>query len=429
MRYSFTFLSKERTVEKKFRCPVCGKPLTEAEYDKALGLWKEKQAHIQHLEAERRKLKDQERANREKLALERKKYKDQERLFRRDMRRQSENFRKSLAAERRNAAKQLREQQSNLKKTFDSKLKLEVKKGIQSGVAEQKKQLQKQQGELRKTKNKMSQLENSLKVSAKKYEQANEEIKKLKAQIEKGITPQIEGLLEEGVLLAKLKELFPHDRFEHPGKGGDIIQTVVEQEKEIGKIVYECKKVKPPFQKKYIDQAKEARRFRDADFAILVTNVFPAKKQYYFVEKTVFVISPVSLEPIVYTLRDSLVAIALLKLSNEAKQKAVQRVYDYLSSNDYNNKINDVANQLVELAKDLKAEIASHKRTWEKRYHIYRSVYMDVGVIDGRLKGLLQDRVESVPKPLLLEKGKFIEIEELKKLIVSDLYFRVGTCL
>ena len=66
----------------------------------------------------------------------------------------------------------------------------------------------------------------------------------VKEQIEKGITPQIEGLLEEGKLLAKLKELFQHDKFEHPGKRGDIIQSVIEQGKEIGKIVYECKKVK-----------------------------------------------------------------------------------------------------------------------------------------------------------------------------------------
>lgn len=402
-------------MEKKFKCPVCGKPLTESEYDKALGLWKEKQQHIQHLEAERKRLKEQEKLNREKLFEERKKFQSQERLFKAEIRKQAIDFKKNMEAEKKKAIKQLQNQESRLRKSFDQKLKTEIKKGVETGVAEQKKQLQKQQVELRKTKNKMAQLENSLKVSAKKYEQANEEIKKLKAQIEKGITPQIEGLLEEDNLLAKLRELFPQDKFEHPGKGGDIIQTILEQEKEIGKIVYECKKVKPPFQKRFIEQAKEARRLRAADFAVLVTNVFPAKKQYYFVEKTVFVISPVSLEPIVFTLRDSLVAIAMLKLSNEAKQKAVQRVYDYLSSNDYNNKINDVANQLVELARDLKSEISSHKRTWEKRYHIYRGLYMDVGTIDGRLKGLLQDRVVAVPKPLLLEKGKFIEIEELEK--------------
>src|SRR5579864_6977659 len=38
------------------KCPVCGKPLTHAEYDHALGLWRHKQEHIRHLEAERAEL-------------------------------------------------------------------------------------------------------------------------------------------------------------------------------------------------------------------------------------------------------------------------------------------------------------------------------------------------------------------------------------
>lgn len=37
---------------KQFKCPVCGKTLTQKEYDRALGLWKEKQEHIKHLEVE-----------------------------------------------------------------------------------------------------------------------------------------------------------------------------------------------------------------------------------------------------------------------------------------------------------------------------------------------------------------------------------------
>lgn len=176
-------------------------------------------------------------------------------------------------------------------------------------------------------------------------------------------------MLEESKLLAKLKELFPNDKFDHPGKGGDIIQYVMEQGKEIGRIVYECKKVKS-FNKNHVEQAMEACRQREADFSILVTNAFPSKKQYYFVDKTVFVISPVNLEPITYTLRESLVKMALLRITNEAKQKAVERVYDYLSSSEYNNKMNDVASQLIDLAKDLKAEIKSHKDRWEKRYSI-----------------------------------------------------------
>ena len=277
----------------------------------------------------------------------------------------------------------------------------EVKKQVDREVDQQRRSFKKQQSELGKTKSKMAQLEKSLKISAGKYEQASEEIKRLKEQIEKGITPQIEGLLEEATLLAKLQELFPQDRFEHPGKAGDIIQIVVAQGKSVGSIVYECKKVKQ-FDRKFIEQAREARRIRAADFAVLLTNVFPSKRQYYFVdkEKSVFVINPVSLEPIAYTLRESLLKIALLKMTNEAKERAVQKVYDYLSSNEYNNKMNDVAGQLVELAHDLKAEMSSHKRTWQKRYDIYTGLFFDVGAIDFRLRNLIQQRLNQRTRSL-----------------------------
>lgn len=408
-----------------FKCPLCGKPLTEAEYIKALGLWEEQQEHIKHLKDEQKKLKEKEKSIQKTLQIERKKLRAQEMQFKRQSQQQARQFKaeqtklrqetkKQLAEQARKATRQLKEQRIQIEKSFQQKMKTEIKKGIDEGIAEQKKQFKKQQADLKKTKSKMTQLENSLKVSAKKYEQANEEIKKLKDQLEKGITPQIEGLLEESKLLAKLQELFPHDKFEHPGKGGDIIQYVMEQGKEIGRIVYECKKVKS-FNKSHIEQAKEARRQREADFAILVTNAFPSKKQYYFVEKTVFVISPVSLEPITYTLRESLVKMALLKMSNEAKQKAVQRVYDYLSSSEYNNKMNDVASQLVDLAKDLKVEIKSHKDRWEKRYSIYSKLYNDVGHIDFKLKGLVQNKLDDKAPLLLPPKKEFVTIEELDR--------------
>lgn len=291
-------------------------------------------------------------------------------------------------------------------------MKAEIKKGVELGVAKQREQLTEQAADLRKSKNKMKQLENSLSVSARKYQEASEEIKKLKEQIQKGITPQIGGLLEEAILLAKLGELFPQDKFDHHGKGGDIIHRVLVQGKDVGVIVYECKKVKK-YDKKFVDQAREARSFRKADFAVLVTNAFPAKKQYYFVDKTVFVISPVSLEPIIYTLRESLIKIAMLKMSNAAKQQAVQRVYNYLSSNDYNNKVNDVATKLMELGRDLKKEIISHKNTWEKRYGIYRSLFYDIELIDNKLRELVHGALESGQKLLAEPKRQFLDFKEL----------------
>jgi hypothetical protein len=413
------------------KCPVCGALLTQAAYDKALGLWKDKQEHIRHLEQEQRKLeeeqrrlKEREKLSQRKLAEERKKMETQAQRYRQQaLKREKElkqtltkvqaDSQRSLQEQKLRTAQQLEAQRIQLQKTFSQKVAAQVKAGIQKGVEEQKSEYEKQQAELKKTQSKMAQLENSLKLSAKRYEQASEEIQRLKKQIEQGITPQIEGLLEEDVLLAKLQELFPRDRIEHHGKGGDILHFVVDGGKEVGCIVYECKKVKK-FDKNHVEQAKRARAQRKADFAVLVTNAFPARRQYYFVDKTVFVISPASLEPIVYTLRESLIKIAILRISNEAKQKAVQQIYDYLSSGDYTNKMNDIASQFQDLGKELKSEIAAHKRMWEKRYQIYNNIYGDIGLIEHRLKVLVQSGSDGKQKLLPEPKKRLAEIAGLK---------------
>lgn len=381
---------------KQFKCPVCGKPLSQSEYEKALGLWKQKQEHIKHLEAEHQKLIRQQKLYEKKIKEADKKIIEERNRLKKE------------------AQELLKKQKSELLNSFKKRFDTEIKKRVEAEVKQQKRQLQKQSNELRKTQNKMKQLQESLRVYAEKNQKANEEIKRLKEQLEKGITPQIEGLLEEANLLKKLQELYPNDKFIHTGKGGDIIQIVIEQRKEIGKIVYECKKVKN-FDKKFIEQAKDARKIREADFVILVTNAFPSKKQFYFVEKTVFVISPVSVEPITYTLRESLVRISLLKLSNEAKEKAVQQVYEYLSGSEYKNRMNEVSQQLLDLGKELKKEINVHKNIWLKRYNAYKNIYNDVNHIDYRLKELLQNKLERKGQKLIEQsKSAFVEISELE---------------
>lgn len=361
------------------KCPVCGKLLTQEEYDKALGIWKAKHEEIRHLEQERIELKRKELLwKKEKIELQR-------------------TAKRAVVNEKRKLTASFREQRRLDKETFNKKLEIHIAKGVA------------------KTKYKMAQLERSLKIALEKKEKGDQEIKRLREQMEKGITPQIEGLLEEDKLLAKLKELFPNDYFDHTGKGGDIIQTVIEEGKPVGKIVYECKKVKS-FSQSHIQQAATAREQRQANFAVLVTNAFPTKRQSYFVSNTVFVISPINVEPVTYVLRQSLVRIALLKLSNADKMRAVNEVYKYLSGNEYSDKVNGIAYQLLTLAGDLKSEIHAHQQNWKKRYTTYKNLYADIGLIDSRLKTLLVLGGERESSKLVTgQQKKYPPLEELEK--------------
>jgi len=379
------------------KCPVCGKALTQEEYDKALGIWDAKHAQIKHLEREQAELKKQAAILKKKEAEARKAAKA------------------AVAEQKRKFAEELRQRREAMKIDFAKKLEVQTAAAVAKGVAKQSREMRKKMLEFSRSETKRKQLEKSLKLALEKDQKSQEEIKRLQEQLEKGITPQIEGLLEEAKLMEHLQQLFPHDQFLHTGKGGDIIQTVIEQGKNAGKIVYECKKVKV-FSQAHVKQASDAREQRQADFAVLVTNTFPAKKQFYFVSNTVFVISPLSIEAVTYALRESLVKIAVLQLSNAAKEKAVNEVYNYLAGNEYSNKVNMMASQLLALAGDLKSEIYSHHQTWKKRYSAYKVLYLDLGTIDTKLKGLLTlgDGKEEI-KLLPSERQAYPPIEELEK--------------
>jgi len=379
------------------KCPVCGKPLSQDEYDKALGIWKEKHEEIKHLEKERADLKAKE------VVLKKQKA-------------EAHRAAKAMVVEQKKKFRlELRQKQTELKESFNKKLEAQTAKGIAKGITQQNREFKKKESEFNKAKNKMGQLEHSLKIALKQKDKGDQEIKHLREQMEKGITPQIEGLLEEHNLLSKLKELFPHDQFEHPGKGGDIVQIVIEQGKIVGKIVYECKKVKT-FSQGHIQQAADAREQRQANFAVLVTNAFPAKRQSYFVANTVFVISPVNVEAVTYVLRQSLVRISLKNLSTAEKMKAVNEVYRYLSGNEYSDKINGMSYQLTMLAGDLRTEMQTHRQTWKKRYETYKDLFIDVNTIDTRLKSLLSLGEGKEAQPVALENHpNYPLLEELEK--------------
>ncbi len=348
------------------RCPLCGTTLPKAKYERVLRKHEGVQAHVQHLRDQAQRLKA------ETLQLNEQK---------RSLRRQYADFRK---AERFRLGAALKAQRLRVEVSATAKARREAQRVIR----EERRESRKQRQVLTRVQSRLASYEKRMSSLADKSRRQNEEIRRLKEQIEKGVTPQIEGLLEEKNLLRFLRGLFPHDGFAHTGKGGDIVQTIVSDGKKAGVIVYECKKCKK-FDSKFILQASEARRQREADYAILITNTFPAKNHFFFVSRDVLIISPAGLEPVIHTARQSLIRLLLLTTSQVQKQRAVQAVYAYLAGTEYSSKIANIAEEMIGLSREVKSELNFHKRNWRKRYRIYRAVFGDIAAIDGKLRKLV----------------------------------------
>ena len=98
------------------KCPVCGKPVTQEEYDKALGLWEAKHAQIKHLEEEQAKLKQQ--AN----LLKKEKV---------EMRRATK---RAVAEQKRKFVAEQRQHRELMKEEFKKKLESQTTSGITKGM-------------------------------------------------------------------------------------------------------------------------------------------------------------------------------------------------------------------------------------------------------------------------------------------------------
>ncbi len=140
-------------------------------------------------------------------------------------------------------------------------------------------------------------------------------------------------------MLAALQDKFPLDRFEHTGKGGDIVHYIKDSGKEVGIIVYELKRVSN-FSNSHIQQTLAAKQTRNADYAILVTNAKRSKNDFGFsVAKGVIIIHPAAAMTIIAILREQLITISKLKLSNKQRDEATRAVLDYIHSPAFKNSI------------------------------------------------------------------------------------------
>lgn len=215
------------------------------------------------------------------------------------------------------------------------------------------------------------------------------EIQDLERRLKLGETAQSEGLLEERALLAFLKTHFPGDRYDHVGRGGDILHHVrTDRGTNVGKIVYEVKRVQH-WSSSHVTQCADARISRAAEIAVLVTNRFPAKRQHYFVERGVLVISPLALLPVVYTAREGLLNVHGLRLSADKKKRAIDAVYAYLAGGQYTDQVRRVAQHLSDLEILFHKEVSSHKRVWNDRLKHYRGIASGVAAVNDRLRVLV----------------------------------------
>lgn len=230
-------------------------------------------------------------------------------------------------------------------------------------------------------------------------------------QLEKGSTPQTEGLEFEEKLTARLKREFPEDDIQHKGKGGDVLQTVRFENQNAGVIIYECKTT-PKIPTQHIRQAYLAKQSREADFAVLVTT---GKKKGFSglaQQDGVLIVSPLGVVPLAALLRGHLIEMMRAKITHEKRAVIAQRLMKYITSPQFKNPIEEVIQLTSELQNMIEDEAREHFKIWQKRWDHYQTIHWDSTMINGNLQLVLHGKE---PKPIVHPKAPPLQLPEPTK--------------
>lgn len=339
---------------KKFKCPLCGSTLTEVKYYEIVGVWDEK------AKAEKEIKKELAEAKRQK--------------------------------------QQLLEQQKAALKKLEREKRLAIKEGIEKGKQKEKSRA-----------DKLSQL---VQKQTADLQNAQKKIKELEKHLKEGTTPQSAGLDFEKELVRQLQKEFPTDKIEHHGKGGDIFHRVFSKSKEIGSILYECKKT-TKFNQEYVHQTKRAISTRNATYGVLVTFATRKNSQGFFVENDIIVVHPYGTVHIAQVLRNALIEMHSLKLNHKQLEERSQNLMNFIKSDDFKNSVDNTIYRTQELAKMLVAEHKEHMKTWEKRFHHYNGIHSNTSQLQIATKNILNGL--PINKNLIKTEIKQLPAPELHK--------------
>ena len=198
----------------------------------------------------------------------------------------------------------------------------------------------------------------------------------------------------EEELVQALHEQFPDDRIEHRGKGGDVLHTVIDAGKPAGVIVYEVKKTRT-FERAYVRQTKLAMETHGTTYGFLVSRALPARRSGLCVVSGVIVVEPALAATVAAVMRDGIVSISRLRLSEDGKAEKTNALFEYLRSQDFTAAIQRIQERLAELRESLTRERSFHDGWWSSREQQYAAILREAAGIDARIRDLLSGRPSS----------------------------------
>jgi hypothetical protein len=413
-----------KTNQTTIKCPNCGTEIDvnevlynqleskhKAEYleqrkkleDEVEAKRKEYKAHLDTLKAKEDELKEQKgkfddelkKATAEQLKLEKQKLSDElKKQINNEYIEQTELLKQELDAKSEqvkelNASKAQIEKLKREKEEIESAVQAKAELTLSEKLKEEREKIQKATDD---------KVELRLKEKEEQLEMLKKQLQEAQRTAEQG-SMQLQGEVQELAIEEWLREKFPFDTIDEVKKGArgaDCMQMVHTREHQnCGKIYYESKRTKD-FQRSWIEKFKADMRDKGADVGVLVTEVMPSELDRMGLVDGIWVCNFDEFKGLVSVLRESIIKIHHVGLSQENKSDKMSILYSYLISNEFKMQIEAIVEGFTGMQADLDSEKRSMQRIWKQREKQIEKVLENTVNMYGSIKGIAGNAIGNI---------------------------------
>jgi len=224
------------------------------------------------------------------------------------------------------------------------------------------------------------------------------QIEDLKRRAEQG-SQQLQGEVQEIELESLLAAKFPRDTIQPVPKGefgGDVLQRVMGPLNQIcGTILWECKRTKN-WSDGWLPKLREDQRAAKAEIAVIISQALPKEIESFGFVDGVWIADPRLALPVAFSLRQTLIEVALARQASEGQQTKMEMVYQYLTGPRFRQRVQVIVEAFTSMREDLDREKKAITRQWAKREEqIDRVMVATVGMY-GDLQGIAGKTLQEI---------------------------------
>jgi len=225
----------------------------------------------------------------------------------------------------------------------------------------------------------------------KKISDAQKSNEELTRKLEQG-SQQLQGEVLELEVESLLQQAYPLDIIEPVKKGArgaDVIHHVKLRSGTLcGKIIWETKRAEN-WSNNWIPKLKEDLQRENGDIAVLVSTAFPADISEPMIQhEGVWLVRPELVQGLSAVLRTVLIESQRQKSVSDGKGEQMEALFDYITSNQFAQRIRSVVENYELMRSDLDKEKAAMQRLWKKRETQISRISDQMLSVCGELQGI-----------------------------------------